>query len=383
MKILLNSPFKEEKVQKKKLWKQYCEMVKLYFSLNYMPYEYYCFKFDHKDCSDRKILEFLPYSWFLYKVNLNLTPGSWESLFNNKLLFNIYAKHSGLKVPEDFGIYNIHYGYDLTGSESLRSAVDLELFFRKHLFKTIVIKDLSGTQGKNIFFASDINYREEVVVLTIDEKKYSTQQLAVFLGKGEYLFQEELKNSPFINGIYPNSLNTFRTITFLTKDKEVRILGAFLRTGIGKNKVDNWHAGGLLIPIDSKEGKIIDYGYDFSYHLYEKHPDTLFAFRDNKIPQWDELISLAKKGASAFPMMHFIAWDFAFTDKGLVIVEANIREINIFVNQLSDIGLAGLIRDDLKGLGYDFPLDKIPPVTLQNISNRLFRVTRNLLRMGY
>jgi hypothetical protein len=151
---------------------------------------------------------------------------------------------------------------------------------------------------------------------------------------------------------------------------------------MGKNKVDNWHAGGLLIPIDSEKGFFIDYGYDFFFNLFDEHPDTGFHFKGSSIPGWEDLITLAENGARAFPMMHFIAWDFAFTDKGLVIVEANTGEINIFVNQLSDRGLAGLLRDDLKDIGFDFPEDKIPVVTIKNIFDRISRVSSNLLHIG-
>lgn len=383
MKSIFHSPYKDAKVRKKPLLKQWNELARLYFSLNYMPYEYYCFRFDDADCSEKKILDFLPYSWFLYKVNLNLTHGSWESLFSNKFLFNDYARRSGLNVPEDFGIYNVHYGYDIKDSQSLCSADDLERFFRKHLFKTVVIKDLCGIQGKNIFFASGINYDGELVSMAIGEKKHSTKDLAILLGKGEFLFQEELRNSEFINRINPNSLNTFRTITYLTRNNEVRILGAFLRTGMGKSKVDNWHAGGILIPIDAEGGHFIDYGYDFSYHQHDMHPDTGFSFVNATIPHWEDLIAFAKKGASSFPMMRFIAWDLAFTEKGLVVVEANIREINIFVNQLSNRGLAGILRDDLKELGYDFPKDRIPAVTFRDIAERFTRVMKNAMHLGY
>ena len=383
MKSIFRSPYKNEKVQKKPLLKQWYELVRLYFSLNYMPYEYYCFRFDDKAINDSKILEFLPYSWFLYNVNLSVSYGSWESLFSNKFLFNSYARQAGLKVPEDYGIYNMHYGHELTEMHSLCNAADLEWFFRKHLLKTVVIKDLCGIQGKNIFFASGIRYEGDLVSMIIDGKEYTTLDLAALMGRGEYLFQEELRNNEFVGSINPNSLNTFRTITYLSKTNEVRILGTFLRTGIGKNKVDNWHAEGILIPIDSEKGHFIDYGYDLMYVLYDKHPDTGFSFRESQIPLWNELIEFVRKGAAAFPMMRFIAWDLAMTDRGIVVVEANIREINIFVNQLSNRGLAGILRDDLKELGYEFPKDKVPSVTFRNISDRITRIIKNSLHLGY
>lgn len=377
MKILFRNPFKNESEKVKPIWKQYYEIVKLFFALDLVPFEYYCFKFHHKDCTEKKILEFIPYSWFLYKVNVNMTPRSWMSLFNNKLLFNEYAKLKGIKVPKDFGVYNSVYGYDLIDNTNLCNAEDLEKFFRKHLFKQLVIKDIKGTQGKNIHFIDDINYSGNSIELTIDNTKMSSNELTKLLGSGEYLFEELLENSPFFRKISPNTLNTIRVVTFLNKSNQVKIANGFARVGVGKSKVDNWHAGGLKIPLNFNEGIMVDYAYDYACNIYEKHSETNFIFRNAIVPDLDKLIKRVKEYALLFPMQRFIAWDFAFTNKGLIVIEVNIKKTNF--DQLSNRGLASLLREDLREFGYDFPEEKIPTVTPKVVIKKIIAVSKRLI----
>ncbi len=378
MKLLFKSPYSERKNDTKPFWKQYYEMLKLFISLNYLPAEYYCFKFHHKNCSQKDMLKFMPYSWFLRNVNNHLTFKSWEPLFVNKLDFNTYARSKGLAVPKDYGIYNTRYGYDIENASNISNAHELHVFLKKSGLRKIVFKDLSGKQGRNIYFISDIIHEEESIQLMIDGRKFSIEDFVQLLGNGEFLIQEHLGNNNFLNTIFPNSMNTFRVISFYNKENTVKILGVLLRTGIGKNQVDNWHRGGLVIPVDLQTGCFIDYGYDYSYKTYAAHPDSNFIFRDVKIPFWDEMIKFVQNCALAFPMMRFIAWDISCTNEGLFILEANVRNINLFVNQLSTNGMSEMIREDLRALGYVFPSERIPPITIKKVAHRIIQVGKRL-----
>lgn len=64
--------------------------------------------------------------------------------------------------------------------------------------------------------------------------------------------QEIVKQNASLSILNPNSLNTMRLVTFITQDGEVRLLSAVLRMGVGENKLDNAHSGGIFVGIDEK-----------------------------------------------------------------------------------------------------------------------------------
>lgn len=381
MKFLLKSPFDDRQVETKPLWRQYYEMLILFYSLNYHPAEYYSFRFHYKNCKYKDMLRFIPYSWFLNKVTRNMTPSSWAVLFANKALFNDFARQKGLNVIDDYGIYNNIYGYDFKDHHKLATADDLEHLFRKYNLNRAVIKDLAGMQGKNIFFITGVEAGEEIR-FKIKGEWITKDGLASLLGKGEFIIQEYLENDPFTATIYPRSINTFRIITFLSNDGKVKILGALLRAGIGHKMVDNYHQGGLVIPIGLESGRMIDYGYNYDCELFTEHPDTRFRFKGVEVPHWKELLQFVEKSARTFPMMRFLSWDIAYTDKGFVILEANSGSVYIFINQLSSNGFADLIRDDLKEIGFDFPYEKLPVPSIGDVFSRTGRLAGNLIGLN-
>ena len=75
--------------------------------------------------------------------------------------------------------------------------------------------------------------------------------------------------------------------------------------------------------IDGKTGIICTDAYTKSNELIIKHPDSGKPFKGEKIPQWDELLQYAEAIHRTMPQHVYVAWDFAYTEKGWDIVEAN------------------------------------------------------------
>jgi hypothetical protein len=378
MKILFRSPFDDTECEVKPLWRQYYEILRLFFSLNYLPAEYYSFKFHHRDCSYPDMLRFVPYAWFLHNVNADLSPTSWEPLFSNKLLFNNYARSQGLPVTRDYGLFSTRYGYSFSDHSGLRNATDLERFLDQARLSEIVFKDLAGCQGRNIHFAT-VAFEPGAIQIRCRGRSFSVAEFCSLLGEGEFVIQEHMHNHSFVEKIFPASLNTFRVITFRPPNGPVKILGVLLRTGKGISQVDNYHQGGLVIPVDLATGRFIDYGYSYDCRAFSSHPDTGFVFRDERIPFWPELLSLIMRSAERFPMMAFVSWDIACAKDRLVLLEGNARWVYLFINQLSSSGMADMIREDLQDLGYSFPATKLPPLTAKVILRRISQVVRSLL----
>lgn len=121
-----------------------------------------------------------------------------------------------------------------------------------------------------------------------------------------------------------SSVNTVRIPSFISNDKqEVRIFRPFIRTGRAGAMVDNAGAGGIFAVIDEVSGKIITDGADESFNRYICHPDSKIIYRDWQIPEWNKLIELVEKAHKSMPHHKYIAYDFALTPKGWVMIEGN------------------------------------------------------------
>ena len=55
-----------------------------------------------------------------------------------------------------------------------------------------------------------------------------------------------------------------------------------------------------------------------------EHPETEKKFKEFKLPFWKEILSLSEEAAFQFSSWKTLGWDFAITEKGLKIIEANV-----------------------------------------------------------
>ena len=141
-----------------------------------------------------------------------------------------------------------------------------------------------------------------------------------------YIVQERMRQHESISMIYPHSVNTIRTITYIL-DGKIYCADLSLRIGSGGKSVDNIHAGGLVIGI-SNEGLLLRYAYMLGYSdsslRFEKHPDTGFIFENHEIAGIPQIILSAKKLHGITPHVGLISWDFMVTEDGApCLIEAN------------------------------------------------------------
>lgn len=158
------------------------------------------------------------------------------------------------------------------------------------------------------------------------------------LSSGNWVVQEMIKQSPSLSCFHPGSVNTIRVTTFNFKG-EVHIMGAILRLGVGKTRVDNVSSGGIFVALDLQTGKLFDVGYTYRYlttHPFKAHPETGIVFKNHEIPHIMEIFELAKKSAKKFPWTKIVGWDFTLdqNDKPLLI-EFNLENQGIDVYQIA------------------------------------------------
>ncbi len=173
-----------------------------------------------------------------------------------------------------------------------------------------VIKPNDGRQGKDVRLAT---------VHSEEERKKIFLEIC---GGGKSIIEEVIEQDPQMAAFHPQSVNTIRYVTFYHKGQLTKIC-AVLRMGRGGNTVDNACAGGIYAPIDLDAGVVCDYGTTHMLEKYLYHPDTGAQILGAHIPKWDELNRLVEEVAKVVPGQKQVGWDFALTEKGWVMVEAN------------------------------------------------------------
>ena len=125
-----------------------------------------------------------------------------------------------------------------------------------------------------------------------------------------------------MSALHKESVNTVRVPAIICQG-EVKIFHPFFRVGMGGAVVDNNGFGGIAASVDAETGIVYTRGLTKKGHWYIKHPDTNATIVGFQIPEWDALIELTKKLTFMVEGTRYIAWDFALTEKGWVVVEAN------------------------------------------------------------
>ena len=119
------------------------------------------------------------------------------------------------------------------------------------------------------------------------------------------------------------SVNTIRIPTFL-RDGKFTVIWTRMRTGKKGAIVDNAGQGGIVVNVDPVNGVVTTDGIDEAFHHFEVHPDARLPFKGWQVPRWEELLSTVERlHRSVFSRHIYVAWDFALTDEGWVVIEGN------------------------------------------------------------
>ncbi len=157
-------------------------------------------------------------------------------------------------------------------------------------------------------------------------KYENDQQVLQFFRDIKYdcVCEEFIRQHKALSELNPYSVNTLRVVTLKSDDNEVEVISATLRTGMTPDSfIDNLFGGGLVAAVDINNGIIITHGVDGYNKKYVNHPITNTQLMGLKIPNWDDVIELVKKGHLRLNENKIIGWDIAITENGIDIVEAN------------------------------------------------------------
>ena len=147
--------------------------------------------------------------------------------------------------------------------------------------------------------------------------------------KDDFIIQPRLINHPDLADISNDALSTVRVFTIRNEQGEPEVTNVAFRMAIGTNSVvDNFHQGGLAAGVDMTTGKIGEasvIGIKPDMGWREIHPVSGVRFRDRVLPDWPQVLELARAAHRAFPQRIMVGWDVAMLKDGPMIIEGNGR----------------------------------------------------------
>lgn len=249
---------------------------------------------------------------------------AYTKALSDKNLLPIIAQSLGIRTPELVaarinGVY--HDGKYHIISEA-------EFFHLLENVGEIFIKpSVNSSSGNGCFL---LNIQDSV-----DKKEGNIKQIVQKLGDN-FCIQRPIQMHPSISEIYPNSVNTFRIITYYWKDK-VYAMPVIMRMGRGGNYLDNAHAGGMFIAVDN-DGTLHEKAFTEFREEYTEHPDTHLKFDGYKIAGGGVLQSIraAVTMHEAISQIGVVNWDFTIDkDNKPVLIEGNMNSGSVWLIEMA------------------------------------------------
>lgn len=297
---------------------QFADMVRVAIVNDLMPRHYYLAALAR--CSgEAEILRYLPSPTFGTVVQrLSPDSASPDSIMD-KLAFERRCRAAGLPVVRTVAI--------ATAAE-LRSPEGDRLTGRLP-DRDLVLKPRRGGQGRGI---EAWRLRETDCFVggngqILSGASLATRALALSADRGcEILIQERIENHPALMRIAGSALATTRIVTMLDESGNPEIVDSFYRTSTHQGAaVDNFHAGGILFPIDIASGRLHPGLSDAAYGSTPIvcHPETSEVIAGSTHPGWQQMAELAIRLHRLFPDFVMPGWDIGFGSDGVVAVEGN------------------------------------------------------------
>ena len=189
--------------------------------------------------------------------------------------------------------------------------------------KQNILKILSNPIGKIVFKAKSGNCGKQVEIRNTAD--FSPDNLVGYMSNHNFdMVEDFIVQHNLLTELSPNSVNTVRVFTNLTKEDFVDILGCRLRLGIEKN-VDNLASGGIAVAVDEETGIVTSAGV---YSDITKKPESIHPVSGKnivgfQIPFWNETMKMVKEAALLYPQNRSIGWDIAITELGPELIEGN------------------------------------------------------------
>lgn len=285
------------------------DLIYIFFRFKYYPDNYSMCRFWEKN----------PEQWVYYygsgynpypkaRLEKDVQKKEYQILYDDKEICQTLCEKAGIYVPKSFGTIDPENDY----IEKIR------LLFTEKEIKKAIVKPINGSAGRDIFIA--LRENEDNIRIIKENNTIDLKELRL---TAKSIMQELVEQHEIMARVAPNSLNTLRVLTLLSKEREAIIVQASVKFGIGKSIVDNWSAGGVCIGIHKKSGYLRKTGLDKYGNIFEQHPISKISFKGFKIPHWDKVLKLSKEVQEKLPYIKLLGLDIGIAKNGPILIEIN------------------------------------------------------------
>ena len=261
-------------------------------------------------------LNYIPEIIFSTEMELKMNDRkSARELSNKSLLKPLFGSINELYIPKQIVLFSNNSFFD-ANNEPITYKKANEII-KNYMDNNGIIKKpiLDSNSGKNVELYKKYNAN----ILTID---------------GDYIIQELVENNSEIKKLNPNSLNTMRIVTYITK-RGYKCAPIILRIGGSKSHLDNAHAGGMFIAVDDN-GFLSKEAYTEYGGKYKNHPLTGIEFNNYYIGDVSKIKDIAIKRHKMIPQFKIISWDLTINNKEKpTLIEANLFGQTIWFIQIA------------------------------------------------
>lgn len=259
----------------------------------------------------------LPYEYFLFDFRNRSEQERWEFETDMDRISTLCRISNNILFKEEinnkYNFYQLakpYFNREAIKIDSIEQTNDFAVFVKK--YGEAFVKPLEGSKGKEAHIYSYVNDEKSIVYCKELLKEGSS-----------WMVEERIKQNVAMGQWNETSVNTIRIPSFLRNDK-FTIIWTRMRTGKKGAIVDNAAAGGIVVNVEPQTGIVSSDGIDESYNHFDKHPGSGLTFKGWQVPRWNELLKTVEElHRTVFNKHIYIAWDFALTDDGWVVIEGN------------------------------------------------------------
>ena len=274
---------------------------------------------------------------------------SLEGLLRDKILFDHFLRGAGFPAPEPLGVI-ADDAYRQFWPE--RRTVDLEDVPAMLAGHSAFVKRARGKGGAGSFAVEFTSRGARIGHDMLSGKKFAAHVRALMRrgrkspGSQRLVVQEKLANAPEVAAIYDQCINTVRFLTHYHRQGP-EVFSVLLRVGAFGSVVDNWDAGGLVIPVDPDTGRLTGPGVvKKTRQRLKRHPDSGRRLEGVQLPCFGAARRMVEMAHVLLPDLVTIGWDVALTPDGPMILEANTKW-DITMHHLTDPDFASFVTTEI------------------------------------
>lgn len=275
--------------------------------------------------SNKKIKKYIG-QYKMLNIIRALDPEPYWPIYDKGKFYTI-CMNMNLPIPKLYAnVFKHHMSVSFINSTFVKRN-DIIKLIRDELPDKFVIKPCMGERGLflNIYTKTSTGIINQLGNSISEQEIYDS--MMNHRRFDSFIVQERLKNHSYLLKVHPSQyLHTIRIITFINSAGQCIILHTHLDLATGQNFASQ--KGNLRIKISKNDG-VLENGIlidksNGGFKKVTKHPESGKNFKEFKLPFWNEILSLSNEAALNFLPWRTLGWDFAITEDGVKIIEANV-----------------------------------------------------------